>query len=1160
MQTLVMTLVAVLLLGLSCSAQVLWHTDLWGGSTGYWRLRVPVLVQNRSSSDVKGYVLSLRIGDREGELPLAGQPQEKLRICSSQGTEFLYEVIWSGRASAVLRKGDEIRFAVDVPANGQETFYVYAGNPVALPGDSPPLRAALRNGGFEEGQRSPAYWSAGLTSSQHLAQYRLHEGRNGSACVYHRVIQGAPPTWVQWSQANILVTPGRRYILRGWVRARNTKGQVGYYVHVNGIRPQMVNIVESAGDGTYDWRQVEIRFEVPSGGQTATVGTVLYGEGEAWYDDVTLEAEGDGDSAPVRWQVLPLEERRLKPTLARRDAWDNRWLARASVLVRNFEQGAVQRAVTVSLPRAVHMVRRLAGSVQTPLRVQVVDPQSGRTLPATWIGDTLCFEARLQPVTEHRFDVYLSREQAGKESLDNYWRLLYSPANLAREGDFEARERVFALWSPGGEATGGQGFTAEVVSPGRFGKNSLRLHVPPERQADWLGWRLLNVPVRPNTRYLYTAWVKTQGITGGTVDIHGHFKAADNSLAKGAQFFSSARRLSGDNDWTLCIAEITTPADAHHVELHLTMNTHGTLWHDGVIFMPVEQGAVLRVEANPTLLPREALSVWQVNPLVKVFPDDPPRPTSKQMAIACARNEWEPLQIALRSRRDLQKVSIRISALKHASGATLPPPRVYRVLTVPVDVPTNYYVSRLPQYCRHVPRGIPSCDGWVGEWPDPLMQGDPFDLPARRTQAVWIDCYVPQNVPAGEYRGTLAVLVGQKQLMQIPLRVTVWNFTLPKRSHLRIVYDLRSGPGWDVTDGEKLETLKQWYRLMSEHRVNPDVVLPMPEFRVKGGQVVMDVSRFEPMARYAFEELGFNHCYTPWVFYALGWAYPLPPKFGFVPRTPEYEKALRGAYAQLVDYFTRHGWRDRLIYYLSDEPHLSNPQVVADLRYFIGIIKPVAPDVPIFSSTWYHSPEMDGYLTMWGIGQFGGFPVQKMRERRAAGDRLLFTTDGQQALDTPYLATERLLPLYCFVYDVEGYEFWGFSWWTHNPWQKGWHQYILQSDQGQDFYWIRYPNGDGYLAYPSPAGGTAPAPSIRLKAVREGAEDYEYYLLWQQAVERARQLGQDVSFAETLRRQMESLVPIPNAGGLRSTQILPDPDAVDRLRQEIARQILRWQE
>ncbi|GIV18209.1 MAG: hypothetical protein KatS3mg022_3644 [Armatimonadota bacterium] len=1157
MRTITTVLLAMVVFAVPTQAQVTWHTSLWGANGGVWSLRVPVVVTNNTAAQMSGYVLRLRVGKGEGELPLEGQARDRLRVCSEAGTEYLYQVV-SSRRDPVLREGDEICFAVDVPAGKKETVYIYTGNPKAFPVDLGEVHTTLRNGSFEEGDTAPAHWNTGLTSLAHLAMYRRNEGRNGSACVYHQVRAGATPQWVQWSQGNILVTPGRRYVLRGWVRARNAKGQVGYYVHVNGTRPQMVNIVQGAGEGTYDWRQVEIRFEVPAGGQTATIGTVLYGEGEAWYDDLTLEAE-EGSAPAVRWRVLPVERMNLKRTPVRQVAWRSEWLVQASVVVRHFGESPTQKAVVVSLPRAVHLVRRLTGSVQLPLRAQVVDSASGQTLPAIWVDGWLYFAARLQPRSEHRFEVFLSREPAGSEWLRAYEQMLHSAMNLAREGDFESRERSLQLWSAGGEATGTEGFSAGVVSPGKFGSNALRLHVPPERKADWLGWRLLNVPVQPSSRYLYAAWVKTEGITGGSVDIHGHFKTAENTLSQQTPFFSSVRRLTGDNDWTLCASQIVTPSDVHHVELHLTMNVHGTVWHDGVLFVPVEEGTVTQVHTNPALLPGRSLALWQVNPLVKVFPDDPPRPASQQLHIECARNEWEPVQVALWSRQPLQGVTVSVSPLRHASGAILPTPRLYRVQTVPVDVPTNYYVSRLPQYCRHVPRGTPSCDGWAGEWPDPMVPLKTFNLPAGRTQALWIDCYVPADAPAGEYRGMVTVQASGKRLMQVPLQVTVWNFTLPKRSHLRIVYDLRSGPGWDVTAGEDPETLKRWYRLMAEHRVNPDVVLPAPEFRYENGQVTMDASRFEPMARYCFEDLGFNHCYTPWLFYAMGWAYPLPSRFGLQPRTPEYERALQGAYRQLVDLFTRNGWRDRLVYYLSDEPHLNNRQVVEDLRYFIGIIKPVAPDVPIFSSTWYHSPDMDGYLTMWGIGQYGVFPVQKMRERRAAGDRLLFTTDGQQCLDTPYLATERLLPLYCFVYDVEGYEFWGFSWWTYNPWQKGWHQYISQSDQGQEFYWIRYPNGDGYIAYPGePVGSREPLPSIRLKAIREGAEDYEYYLLWKQAVEQARQAGKEVSAAGALQEQMESLVSIPNAGGLRSTTILPDPDAVYRLRREIARQILLW--
>jgi len=98
----------------------------------------------------------------------------------------------------------------------------------------------------------------------------------------------------------------------------------------------------------------------------------------------------------------------------------------------------------------------------------------------------------------------------------------------------------------------------------------------------------------------------------------------------------------------------------------------------------------------------------------------------------------------------------------------------------------------------------------------------------------------------------------------------------------------------------------------------------------------------------------------------------------------------------------------------------------------------------------------------------------------AAGDTLWFTTDGHMCLDTPTCAIERLLPWLCWKYGVAAYEFWGVNWWTYDPWERGWHTFISQSDDGARYYYVRYPNGDGYLAYPGePVGQAGPVPSIR---------------------------------------------------------------------------------
>jgi hypothetical protein len=79
--------------------------------------------------------------------------------------------------------------------------------------------------------------------------------------------------------------------------------------------------------------------------------------------------------------------------------------------------------------------------------------------------------------------------------------------------------------------------------------------------------------------------------------------------------------------------------------------------------------------------------------------------------------------------------------------------------------------------------------------------------------------------------------------------------------------------------------------------------------------------------------------------------------------------------------------------------------------------------------------------------------------------------------------------------------------------------------------------------------------SIRLEQAREGCEDYEYLYLLRETIARARKAGGDVSAAEQVLADAQQLVTMPSAGGLQSTRILPDPDAVLRVKESVARAI-----
>ena len=66
------------------------------------------------------------------------------------------------------------------------------------------------------------------------------------------------------------------------------------------------------------------------------------------------------------------------------------------------------------------------------------------------------------------------------------------------------------------------------------------------------------------------------------------------------------------------------------------------------------------------------------------------------------------------------------------------------------------------------------------------------------------------------------------------------------------------------------------------------------------------------------------------------------------------------------------------------------------------------------------------------------------------------------------------------------------------------HAIQRQSGEPGQHFWIRYPNGDGFLLYPGkPIGHEGPVSSIRLEQAREGVEDYEYLVML-----RARVAGQ----------------------------------------------------
>ena len=236
--------------------------------------------------------------------------------------------------------------------------------------------------------------------------------------------------------------------------------------------------------------------------------------------------------------------------------------------------------------------------------------------------------------------------------------------------------------------------------------------------------------------------------------------------------------LHGTTDWTLLSGRVVMPADAATLQVHLTMDATGTVWHDGLLVAECLPGIVARLEGRP-LQDTDPVRVWPVEAVVKVFPDEPAPRAARPARIACARNEKEPLQLAIRSPRDLQDVRIEVDPITGPGGARLSEVEVNVVGYVPIDHPTATAVQTPVASQDSVAAGRTT----VGRTVAIRSARSALDLKANETQAVWVT--VRSAGGSGRLREKVRLVHQGTTVAETPLTVHVWNFTCPMKTTSR---------------------------------------------------------------------------------------------------------------------------------------------------------------------------------------------------------------------------------------------------------------------------------------------------------------------------------------------------------------------------------------
>ncbi len=176
------------------------------------------------------------------------------------------------------------------------------------PHERPPRRQlhveSLKNAAFADGADG---WSVNVYGAKPAIEIDPQTPHDGGPALR---ISSAEPSDAALGQ-DLLLSPGRWYRLRGWVR---TRGLDAHGAPVSGTfqvqLPGGSGVIATASNhvGDTDWTETAIEFEAPPGGRTRVV--VFFtgygkGTGTAWFADLRLE-EMDGSDAPLTITREPL--------------------------------------------------------------------------------------------------------------------------------------------------------------------------------------------------------------------------------------------------------------------------------------------------------------------------------------------------------------------------------------------------------------------------------------------------------------------------------------------------------------------------------------------------------------------------------------------------------------------------------------------------------------------------------------------------------------------------------------------------------------------------------------------------------------------------------------------------------------------------------------
>lgn len=439
-------------------------------------------------------------------------------------------------------------------------------------------------------------------------------------------------------------------------------------------------------------------------------------------------------------------------------------------------------------------------------------------------------------------------------------------------------------------------------------------------------------------------------------------------------------------------------------------------------------------------------------------------------------------------------------------------------------------------------RYVPIAGYWYA---DPLVPFEapgavPFDIPdsecgieGQRNQAVWVDVYVPPDASPGQREAAVVVTAEGQQEVRLRLLLDVIPITLPTEVHVDCDLNtygnfmLKMAGTEDHTSAECRAVERRYLQLAHDHRATLSItpytqggeVYPgfAPPLTGEGSAMrVTDWSDYDAHLGPYFDGSAFEDCLLParpashaYLTFNLDW----PCSFKHY-GTDRYREENQAVARQIVAHAKEKGWTatEFQIYY-NEKPsfghfpfEMDEPRTQQDLdalAYVSSVIRPAIADcsparfvfrMDITEYDWLE-PQLGDKIDLFNVSAgidltfapwhrvwrqtSGWYNIPSIQMHQAQGARAWFY-GGAGRIDFNLLVNRRYAHR-AWRWRADGFCLWCADWWgSGDPWTSG-----ELGHRGFDF-----------IYYPGKAVGVdGPLPSLRLKALRRGLQDYEYMWL-----------------------------------------------------------------